>query len=214
MIGRRLVMGGLAVAPLGAARAALPIPSDNRLSFNVIRKGDKIGEHVVSFDRAPDGLKVSVAVDIVVGLGPIAFFRYKHRAVVQWRGGQVLSVDAETNDDGTARHMSARRDDSGLVVQGTKTEPYVAPAKSLPGTHWNRAMLDAPFINTEDGRLMSPTVTLVGTEKVPVGDGWVNAQHFRLRGDANLDTFYDSTPSWVGIKFTAHDGSEVRYVRA
>lgn len=213
MIGRRLLMGGLAVAPFGSAQAALPVPADDRLSFNIIRKGDKIGEHLLSFNRSTDGLKVAVAVDIVVGLGPIAFFRYKHRAAVQWHGAQVVSVDAETNDDGTPRQMTARREDVGLVVQGSKAQRYVAPAKSLPGTHWNRAMLDAPFINTEDGRLMSPTVTMAGMEKVAVGDGWVNAQHFRLRGDADLDTFYDSTPSWLGLRFTAHDGSEIRYVR-
>lgn len=213
MIGRRLLLGGLAIAPFSSVRAALPIPVGDRLVFNIIRKGDKIGEHLLTFSQTTKGLTVAVAVDIVVGFGPIAFFRYKHRAAVKWSSAQVVSVDAETNDDGTPRQMTARREDAGLVVEGTNAPRYLAPARSLPGTHWDRAMLDAPFINTEDGRLMSPTVTLAGTEKVPVGDGSVTAQHFQLRGDANLDTFYDATPSWVGLRFTAHDGSEVRYLR-
>jgi hypothetical protein len=208
-----MLMGGLAVAPFGSVQAALPVPADDRLVFNIVRKGDKIGEHALTFTRTAIGLTVAVAVDIVVGIGPIAFFRYKHRATVRRRGAQVVSVDAETNDDGTPKKMTARREDSGLVVEGTNAARYVAPPKSLPGTHWDRAMLDAPFINTEDGRLMSPTVTLVGTKKVPVGNGSVTAQHFRLSGDANLDTFYDTTPSWVGLRFTAHDGSEVTYLR-
>ncbi len=213
MIGRRLLMGGLAVAPFGSLQAALPIPAGDRLTFNIIRKGDKIGEHALTFTRTGNELTVSVAVDIVVGFGPIAFFRYKHRATEQWLGGQVVSIEAETNDDGTPRQMNGHRNGSGLVVQGSKAASYVAPAKSLPGTHWNRAMLDAPFINTEDGRLMSPTVTLAGSERIPEGDRSVMAQHFRLRGDADLDTFYDAAPSWAGLRFTAHDGSEVRYLR-
>jgi hypothetical protein len=39
-------------------------------------------------------------------------------------------------------------------------------------------MLDAPFINAEDGRLMHHTVTVVGIEKVEVTGGTVEAQHF------------------------------------
>lgn len=213
MIGRRMLMGGLASAPFGSLQAALPVPPDDRLIFSIIRKDDKIGEHTLTFTRTGNGLTVDVAVDIVVGFGPIAFFRYKHRATEQWLGGQVVSIEAETNDDGTPRQMNGQRNDSGLVVQGSKAARYVAPAKSLPGTHWNRAMLDAPFINTEDGRLMSPTVTLAGSVRIPEGSRSVMAQRFQLRGDADLDTFYDPTPSWAGLRFTARDGSEITYLR-
>ena len=75
-------------------------------------------------------------------------------------------------------------------------------------------MLDAPFISTDDGRLMCPTVTLVGTATLDVTGGSVIAQHYMIRGDADLDTFYDATPAWVGLRFTAKDGSEIRYLRA
>jgi hypothetical protein len=213
MIGRRRLLGGLAVVPFGPVRAALPVPAGDRLCFDIIRKGDKIGEHTLTFARTSDALTVAVGVDIVVGFGPIAFFRYKHRATVHWQSGEVVSVDAETNDDGTPRQMTARRDESGLVVQGSRAPRYIAPPQSLPGTHWDKAMLNGPFINTEDGRLMSPKVTLVGMEKLDVTGGSVEAQHYTMRGDANLDTFYDLTPSWVGLRFTAHDGSEIRYLR-
>lgn len=216
MIGRRALLGSLATVPFGAvgAWAAMPIPAGNRLAFHILRKGSTIGEHTVTFTRSGDALTVAVAADIAVGIGPIAFFRYKHRATVQWQGNQVVSVDAQTNDDGTPRQMTARRDNNGLVVEGTKAPRYIAPPRSLPGTHWDIAMLEAPFLNTEDGRLMHPTVTLVGTEKLDVTGGTVEARHYTMRGDADLDTFYDATPGWVGLRFNAKDGSEVRYFRA
>ena len=213
MIGRRFLLAGLAAVPLKAARAALPIPDGDRLQFHVIRKGDTIGEQTLQFTRDGNALSVDVHCDIVVGVGPIAFFRYKHHATVHWQAEQVVSVDAQTNDDGTPRQMTARREANGLVVEGSRAPRYVAPPRSLPGTHWNRAMLDAPFINTEDGRLMSPKVTLMGMEKVEVTGGTIDAQHYRLRGDADLDTYYDLKPNWVGLRFIARDGSEIRYVR-
>ncbi len=214
MIGRRLMLAAPAMLAIRPAYAALPVPPGGRLAFHILRKGSTIGEHTETFQQSGTTLIVSVLVEIAIGIGPVKFFRYKNSATVRWEAEQVVSIDAETNDDGTPQRMSARRDSSGLVVEGSKAVRYVAPPRSLPGTHWNRAMLDAPFINTEDGRLMHPTVTLAGTEKVAVTGGTVDAQHFALRGDANLDTFYDLTPAWVGLRFTAKDGSEIRYLRA
>ena len=214
MIARRLLLGGLAVAPWRRAGATSPLPPRNRLAFHVIRNGETIGEHTLTFKRSADELAVEVAVDIAVGFGPITLFRYRHRATERRVGGQVVSVDAETNDDGTPQHMTARRDESGLVVEGSRAPRYTAPPRSLPGTHWDRAMLDAPFINTEDGRLMQPTVTPGGMEQVSAAGATVQAQCYALRGEVNLDTCYDVTPTWVGLRFTAKDGSQIRYLPA
>ena len=213
MISRRRVATGLAALPLGAAAAPLAVPAGNRLAFQAVRDGSVIGQHIVTFERGGDVLTVSIVVDIVASAGLIALLRYKHRATEQWRGGQVVSVDADTNDSGTPGHVTVRRDDSGLVVEGSKAPRYVAPPRSLPGTYWNRAMLDGPFISVQHGRLMRPAVALTGTEKVAVAGGSVEARHYTLRGDVNLDTFYDLSGNWAGLRFVAKDGSEIRYLR-
>ena len=70
MIGRRSLLAGLTALPLAQARAAPPVPASNRLAFHIIRKGSTIGEHSVDFAQAGDALTVSVAADIVVGIGP------------------------------------------------------------------------------------------------------------------------------------------------
>jgi hypothetical protein len=214
MIGRRgFLLAGSAAMVIDTARAALPVPAGGELGFDIMREGAKIGTHVLNFTRVGAALKVAVAVDIVVSFGPIVLYRYKHRATVDWDGEMVASITARTNDDGTPRRMSAQRDEGGLVVEGSRAARYVAPAHSLPGTHWDRAMLDAPFINTEDGRLMSPTVTPMGWTEVAVTGGTVRAQQYHLTGDVQLDTYYAEGPAWVGLRFQAHDGSEVRYLK-
>lgn len=214
MIGRRLLLAGAAGLLVQRQAHALPVPTGNRLEFRILRKGSQIGTHVLSFTRGGQDLTVEVAADIVIGLGPIAFFRYRHRATERWRNDLVVSVDAETDDDGTKERMTARREGMSLVVEGTKAPRYLAPPTASPATHWNRRMLDGPLINTQNGVLMRPTVKLLGPGQVPTADGGnLRADHVTLRGDADLDTWYDSTPSWVGLRFTAKDGSVVEYRR-
>jgi hypothetical protein len=170
-----------------------------------------IGRHELSFTTGADSLTVRIDVEISVGLGPIRLFHYTHQATEQWQGGRVMAIDARTSDDGTDFTMSGHRSGDSLIIEGTKAPRYTAPPHALPGTHWNKAMLDGPIINTQDGRLMTPTVTLIGSRLVPAGSGPRMAHEYQLRGDLRLDTWYDPTPEWVGLRFTAHDGSVVVY---
>jgi len=193
---------------------ALPVPPDRRLAFRIIRKGSVIGTHVINFGHDDERLTVSIAVDIVVGIGPIALFRYTHQATEQWRGNQLISMQTQTNDDGTRDRLTVRRDGLGLAVESSQVPAYVAPADAYPGSHWNPQMLQRPVINTQNGRLLRPHVIPLNREKVAFASGaTVEARHFSVRGDANLDTWYDASPSWVALRFIAHEGSEIRYER-
>jgi hypothetical protein len=210
MIGRRIVLsGGACLAALRPAVAALPVPASNRLAFSIIRKGGSIGTHVLTFEPGGDRLTVHVAADIAVSLGPIVLFRYRHRATERWEAGQVVSVESETNDDGKQVKTRMWRDGGTLIVESTGQNRYAAPSNASPATHWNKAMLNGPLINTQDGKLMRPSVTPLGTGRIP---GSLHpAAGFALRGDADLDTWYDVTPSWVGLRFDGRDGTEIRY---
>lgn len=215
MIGRRVFLaGGAALATMPTlARAAWPVPADNRLAFDVVRKRTRLGTHILTFHPEGDALTVQVAVDIVFKLGPIVLYRYRHRATERWQGDQVVSLDTRTDDNGTACQVIARREASGLVVQGTKAPRYIAPANALPATHWNRRELDGPWINTQDGRIMRPRVSPEGRGIIPTADGGtVPARRFALSGDVQLDLWYDDRARWAGLSFVK-GGEAIRYLR-
>ena len=192
----------------------LSMPPGKSLGFAVMRKGEKIGEHLLIFDGQGDNLKVEVNVELKVGLGPIVLFRYKHHAIETWQNGQLAALDTETNDDGTHHKVTGRFSPEGFKVEGSKAKPYVAPPNALPATHWNHKQLDGPWINTQDGRLLRPTITPMGRAMIPVASGnEIPAQHFSLTGDAILETYYDDIRNWVGLNFKAGDGSEILYER-
>lgn len=219
-IPRRAVLGGLAVALTGfpamvsGASRSPSIPDGNKVHFDINRNGSVIGAHDLDFHLGGDGFVVEIKVDIVVGFGPITFFRYRHRAFETWKAGQFVSIDAATDDDGKQCRVVGRRVNARIEVTGPRGN-YLAPPETLPATHWNRRMLDGPMINTETGALMRPHIRDLGIDTIPTqGGGSIRAHHFNFTGDAVLDTWYDDHPSWAGLRFTAHDGSTIRYERA
>jgi hypothetical protein len=216
MIGRRpLLLGAAAIATVTRGALAMPPPPPgDRLAFRVMRHGSAIGTHVLHFNPVDGGLDIDIAVDIAIGLGPITLFRYRLRGKEQWRGGEVVHVDAVTDDDGTPEDMRADRDSRGLWVQGSKAPRYLAPPNALPATHWNMAELDGPWINPQDGKLFHPQVQHLGTDQVKLADGRTTAaSDFKLTGDVHLELWYSALREWTALLFTAKDGSEVRYER-
>jgi hypothetical protein len=192
-----------------------PFPPDGRIGFRVVRKDTEIGHHLLSLTQVADGFDIRIAVEMVVHFGPIPVFRYKLDGLEQWRGGQMVHAEATTNDDGTPNRMRADRDKGGLWVEGSKAARYLAPPGALLATHWNSAELEAPWVNPQNGELLRPVVTPLGTEPVSIGGGrTVMSRAYDLSGDARLRLWYGQDRQWTALLFTADDGSTVRYERS
>ena len=212
---RRLFLGGLAaaaVAPLFPAAAALPVPASRQLTFDIMRKGKKIGWHRLRFEPTADGLKVLVDVQLKIGLGPITLFNYKHNATETWRGDEWASVEAMTVQNGKRMAVTAHRIAGGVAVDGPKGK-FTAPANTTAATHWNRRMLDGPFLNTQTGEVQKPAIARKGEVTIPSRRGPIRAEHFAMTGEVELDTYYDAGPTWAGLKFKGGDGSTITYER-
>jgi len=206
----------LPLSPLIGAQAAseaLPVPPAGKLRFRILRKGDDIGTHSVTFSRSGDALTVDIAVDILAKFGPIPVYRYTHRATETWRGGQFMSIASKTDHDGSPQWMRAERTPDGIVVEGSKTDRYVAPKGALTTTYWNRAMVQDRMIQTEDGRLFDVRPTQLGVEKVPLATGaTVPAKHYNIEGGLHFDVWYDENDQWAHLTSNTN-GTTIIYER-
>jgi hypothetical protein len=220
MIGRRpLVLGAAALSAAEAmtrpaAATPLPVPDSGRLGFALVRHGDDIGTHTITFNQQGDTLTVRIDVEVLVKFGPIPLVRYTHHNVEVWRNNRLDQLEATTDKNGTKLFVSAHRTDAGLSVVGTAAKTYIAPEDALPTTYWNKRLLSSPMIGTQDGMLVHPTVRDLGAGAIPVADGArVAATRYSLRGDLDLDLWYDQTATWAGMEFSVADGSIVHYER-
>jgi hypothetical protein len=212
LVARRAVLVAGAVLLARPAAASLPVPPSDTIAFRMMRHGSQIGTHTLTFARAGDTLTVQIAVDALVTLISIPIARYKHRSVETWHGTTLVALTGSTDKNGDHEWMSAQRTDQGLVVQGSKTRRYVAPASAIPTSYWNKQMLDGPMISLEDGVLLSPRIADLRTDNVRLASGSViPAAHYNLSGAFAVDLWYDNSQAWVSMALTVADGSEVHY---
>ncbi len=198
IVGRRgLILGGagLLLAP-GIAGAALP----GKLTFTVFRNGAKVGQHQIVFTGDDNARTATTNVDMVVKLGPVPVYKYKHTAVEKWADGKWSSIDTSTNGNGKITKASARQ--MGAYVQLTgPTGAARGPATALPLSHWNQANFGKPLFNQQEGKMLKVTCTQAGPG------------HWQVRGEAEIDDFYDSSGNWLALKGKLEDGSRLEYKR-
>jgi hypothetical protein len=215
MLARRTLLATAGAAVLAQrARAALPIPNGDSLTFLIMRFDREIGRHTLTFDCTGDALTVRIAMDVAVTFAGLTLARYRHRGVETWQGNTLVGLAGETDNNGDRGWMDARRTAEGLVVTGSKTTRYVAPDQTGPASYWDKRMLDRPMISLEDGVLLSRKVADPRTDSVRLASGRIiEASRYNLSGKPGLDLWYDHTATWAGMAMTVVDGSEVRYER-
>ena len=179
------------------------------VGFTVLRDGSPFGTHQVSFRQEGEDLHVEIAIDLEVSLAFITLFRYEHRNHEIWREGRLVSIEARTDDNGTAYSVSGRATEAGFEVDGSEGRALL-PAGILPTSYWHpKTVAQSQLLDTQRGRLIEVDVAPLGGELVR----GTPLERFRVSGDLKLDLWYDADGEWNKLVFTAR-GSDVVYKRS
>lgn len=192
----------LCLAPLNAARAA----EDLDAAFAILRKGAPIGYHVVDVARTEDGFTAHTRIEMKVKFGPLPLFRYRHETREEWAGGELVSLESVTNDNGQRSWVKAKRRNGVLEIE---SPVYNGPAPEgvMTPSYWNKAVVDASMLlNSQNGELIEVDVAALGKTRAP--DNRL-ADQYRMVGTLALDLWYDGD-RWVGSHFVI-DGEELTY---
>lgn len=211
ILGLRLITA-LLVWPVltGEATAADTLPRN--LDFTVVRNGEVIGGHRVSFHADGDKLVVDIDVSIKVDVLFVTAFRYEQRRAEVWQGGRLVAFTSKTNDDGALYDISGEAGSEGIKVTAGK-ESWVVPIDSLPTSYWNAEMVRrGPLLDTISGKLLNTTIAAAGGETVQAGGRQITATHYILEGDLPRELWYDAEGHWVKMRTKGSDGSTVEWI--
>jgi hypothetical protein len=215
---RSLAAALISLAVLSPSRAVPAATLDpvrlygSEIRFDVLRDGDKVGDHVVRFARDRDALFVHVSFDLVVRILGFTVYGYNYVSRSLWRGGRLVKLEARTDDDGAENWVRARANGDGLEVDGPAGR-FVAPANVFPTNHWNSAVLKSDVVlNTLTGKLNRVAIVDMGDASTQAAGGKRAARHFKYTGELETEVWYDARGRWVKLRFQAEDGSIIEYV--
>lgn len=204
----------IGIALLAPATANSEVPEDDTLPFKVTRNGTELGTHIVRFSRDGEKTVVDIAIDFHAGFGPFTFYRYEHENREVWNGDKLLSMDSETNDNGSEYAVEAERRGDVLRIEAQNGTSFV-PADVTPTSYWNydKTVNAKRLLNTQRGTLMDVTVEAAGTEMHPVNGVTKELECYMFKSRLLAKLCYEpDTKLWAHMSFETR-GQEIVYTR-
>lgn len=205
---RLLRSAGLGAAALalgprhGAAAAGLPADR----TFDVIRKGSRIGEARIRFrPDGEDGLLVTTTWDLAVKLVGVTVYAYRQRGEDRWRGGRLVASDIATEDDGKKTRVRLSEEGGRLKVEGPKGGYATDPGTMTDLCFWNRKITEQTrLIDGQNADLGEVKVGEGAADTIKVRGATVRATRYHFVGKPSDsgkgrdgDIWYDEAGRWV-----------------
>ncbi|WP_374379573.1 DUF6134 family protein [Dongia sp.] len=180
-------------------------------TYDILRDGELVGSHRISFTRTGDIMAVQSRSDIEVRLLFVTAYNFSYVARSRWRNGELLNLEATTDDNGERSVVRVIPMDDSLVVDGPSGKTPIAPVLPLSEHWWQRFIAGEEQLNTITGAVNRIDAEPLGTAYVPLATGITAAARYRIVGDIQLETWYDEVGRWLGMRFLARDGSTIEY---
>jgi hypothetical protein len=193
---RRAVLAGGLILPLAPS---LVMAAPRNLAFAVFRNNAHIGEHHITFSGEGDNVTATTEATMLVKLGPVPVFRYRHLASERRAGGVFSRLETSTVTNGKPEHVVAEKTGTGVAVECPSGKQMLA-ADANPLTHWNPKIFEGPLFNPQTGKMLKVKTTRVGPN------------HWAIRGEVEMDNVYDDA-GWLSARAKADDGSTIEYRR-
>lgn len=186
--------------------------AQERLVFDVLRDGEKIGRHHLEFERQDAALKVSVETELSVRRVFITVFRYEHKRVERWQDGRLLSLAGMTNDDGEETELSIVLKDKEYTRTVNGQDEQMAGSVGIASLWTKDVLSGGKLLSAENEEVYRVRADLMGREMIRVGDGEVEADHYRLSGQLSRDVWYGPDGHLAQVRYE-DDGYVYEFVR-
>ncbi|WP_417794254.1 DUF6134 family protein [Terasakiella pusilla] len=185
--------------------------SEQDLSFDVLRNGEKIGMHQIIFEKHGADLNVSIQTDVEVKIMFVAVYKFHHKSMETWKNGQLVGLYSKTNDDGTLHQLSLARQNN--VLSGTSDGKEISITRDiLPASLWHPKIINSlSLLNTLEGHEMKIAVHHIGQEIMTTDKGTQPADYYKLTGELERELWFDKDQRLIKVRFKGSDDSEITY---
>ncbi len=199
---RALILG------VGAATVFSPLPllaaGGGSRTFTVYRDGAEMGSHRIDVRPGADGAaEVDIDIQLQVKILGITAYRYSMRNREVWKGGRLVSMDSETNDDGDADFSRVRQVGDELEIEGSMFSGRV-PGDSVSTTYWSMDFLKRGiWINTQTGVPIEVTTASIGPGEITGPNGPVATERWTAKGEKLDVILHYAGGEWLSVEFEA-----------
>ena len=150
---------------------AFPIPDDNEVSFDVIRKNKVIGNLTSKFIKDDGNIVLHSVLDIKVKILFIPAYKFFQETKETWRNGEFISIDGFTDFEDDREYKIDGKDEDGIFRVTGMDGLLELDEKIIPLNYWNKNILDEKeLFDTQKGIVRKITVKKLKDEEIKINN--------------------------------------------
>ena len=181
------------------------------IEFDIYRNNKLIGQHVFSFNKNGDEIKVTSEINFQIKKLGVVLYKYNVKGTETYRSGKLVEFNSKTNQNGKNKYVNLKLENDEYNIDGSSYQGN-APTDYLIGTWWNHSIVKAPAqISAVSGRIIKQNAKFIGKEIISINGKIYNTLHFNftstdknLSKDKKLNThiwYEEDTLNWVKASF-------------
>tara|TARA_B100000949_G_scaffold1458_1_gene1242 strand:- start:2726 stop:3400 length:675 start_codon:yes stop_codon:yes gene_type:complete len=165
---------------------AFPIPKDNEVSFDIIRKNKNIGSLITTFKKEDDKLQIRTILDIKVKVFLITVYKFFQDTTETWIEGEFVKIEGYTNfEDEREYYIEGNDLDENFIASGMDGELTLSN-KILPLNYWNKKILEEEEVfDTQKGIVRKITVQKLENDIIKINNKKIEAEKYIMNASKN-----------------------------
>jgi len=165
---------------------AFPIPKDNEVSFDIIRKNKNIGSLITTFKKEDDKLQIRTILDIKVKVFLITAYKFFQDTTETWIEGEFVKIEGYTNfEDEREYYIEGNDLDENFIATGMDGELTLSN-KILPLNYWNKKILEEEEVfDTQKGIVRKITVQKLENDIIKINNKKIEAEKYIMNASKN-----------------------------
>ena len=165
---------------------AFPIPKDNEVSFDIIRKNKNIGSLITTFKKEDDKLQIRTILDIKVKVFLITAYKFFQDTTETWIDGEFVKIKGYTDfEDEREYYIEGNDLDENFIASGMDGELTLSN-KILPLNYWNKKILEEEEVfDTQKGIVRKITVQKLENETININNKKIETEKYIMNASKN-----------------------------
>ena len=165
---------------------SFPIPKDNKVKFDIIRKGKDIGDHIITFSNKGNKTIINVDVKIKVKIAFVVVYKFFHNSKEVWLNNKFVSFEGYTEfEDKRKYFIKANLNNDKFIASGMDGKLELSN-NIITSNYWNMdVMFKDEIFDTQKGIVRILQVEELDEEEVFVFGSKIKCRKFILNASGN-----------------------------
>ncbi len=165
---------------------AFPIPDDDEVSFDVIRKNKIIGNLTSKFIKDEDNLILHSVLDINVKILFIPAYKFFQETKETWQNGKFISIDGFTDFEDDREYKIDGKDEDGVFRVSGMDGLLELDENIIPLNYWNKNILEEKeLFDTQKGIVRKISVKRLNDETIKINNSKLLAEKYIFNATKN-----------------------------